>query len=39
MFLFFLTEILFKFKTDARVQDVTEGIFHLSMIFRSDTDG
>ena len=28
MFLFFLTDILFKFKTDARVQDVTEGTLH-----------
>ena len=28
MFLFLLTDILFKFKTDARVQDVTEGTLH-----------
>ena len=37
MFLFFLTDILFNFKTDARVQDVTEGILHV--IFHSDADG
>ena len=33
-----LTDILFKFKMDARVQDVTEGMFHANMIFDSDGD-
>ena len=35
MFLFFLTDILFKFKMDARVQDVTEGLFYATVIFHS----
>jgi hypothetical protein len=38
--LFFSTDILFQIqKMDARVQDVTEGILHATMIFYSDTDG
>ena len=36
---FFLSDILFKFKMDARVQDVTEGILHAIIIFHSDADG
>ena len=40
MFLFFMNVILFfKFKTDARVQDVMEGMLHAAMIFYSDADG
>ena len=39
MFLFFMTDILSKYKTDARVQDVTEGMLHTTMIFHSDADG
>ena len=38
MFLFFLTDIFFKFKMDARVQDVTEGILHAIMILHPDVD-
>ena len=38
MCLFFLSDILFKFKMDARVQDVTEGILHATIIFYSDAD-
>ena len=37
--LFFLTDILFEFKMDARVHDVTEGILHATVIFHSDADG
>ena len=38
--LFFLTDIfVFEFKMDARVQDVTEGMLHATMIFLSDADG
>ena len=36
MFPFFVTDIFFKLKTDARVQDVTEGMLHA---FHSDADG
>ena len=36
--LLFLTDILFNFKMDARVQDVTEGIMHTTMVFHSDAD-
>jgi hypothetical protein len=36
---FFLSDFLFiKFKVDARVQDVTEGILHTTMIFHSNAD-
>ena len=36
--LFSRTDILFKFKMDARVQDVTEGILQATVIFHSDAD-
>jgi hypothetical protein len=34
--LLILTDILFKFKMDARVQDVTEGMLYATMIIHSD---
>jgi hypothetical protein len=36
---FFFSDFPFKFKMDARVQDVTEGILHTTMIFHLNADG
>ena len=36
VFSFILTDIISNFKTDARVQDVTEGTSHAIMVFHPD---
>ena len=35
---YLLLFIPFEFKMDARIQDVTEGILHTTMVFHSDAD-